>query len=108
MRADSVYRIFRSHYGDLFGGLFGEGNVAEAYAKFHRQHVCNVFCHFFQLPPLEPDDEEGEGVEENEKPEQEVSINVKLETEEEDTGKFAGLGTSNAPIFVDEWNDLYE
>jgi hypothetical protein len=107
-RADNIYRVFRSHYGNLFGGLFGEGNVAEAYDNFHLQHVCNVFCHFFELPSiLEP---EPNSDEENElKAEGKSSINVKLE-EVEETGKFAGLGaTADKPIvFVDESNDLYE
>ncbi|KAJ6586225.1 hypothetical protein B0H10DRAFT_2198072 [Mycena sp. CBHHK59/15] len=33
--------------------IFGEGNVPAAFSAFPMQHVCNKFCHWFQLPVLQ-------------------------------------------------------
>jgi len=33
----------------IYGNIFGDGNIKEAFAKFCTTHVCNDFCHFFGL-----------------------------------------------------------
>ena len=30
--------------------LFASGNLAEAHNQFEKDHKCNKFCHFFDLP----------------------------------------------------------
>ncbi|KAG6847916.1 hypothetical protein H0H93_004912, partial [Arthromyces matolae] len=40
-------------------GLFGDGNVPEAFEAFPKEHRCNAFCKWFQLSNLTP----GNGVE---------------------------------------------
>ncbi|KAJ6603964.1 hypothetical protein B0H10DRAFT_1821761 [Mycena sp. CBHHK59/15] len=32
--------------------IFGDGNVPAAFNAFPQQHMCNKFCHWFQLPAL--------------------------------------------------------
>lgn len=32
--------------------LFGGGNIPEAFVKFPEQHVCNLFCTWYDLKPL--------------------------------------------------------
>ncbi|KAJ7199949.1 hypothetical protein GGX14DRAFT_467093 [Mycena pura] len=42
--------------------LFGEGNVAAAFEAFPREHVCNKFCTWFQVPKLDGNLSAPEGV----------------------------------------------
>ncbi|KAG6849216.1 hypothetical protein H0H93_010410 [Arthromyces matolae] len=37
-------------------GLFGDGNVPEAFEAFPKEHKCNLFCNWFQLTSLAPED----------------------------------------------------
>ena len=34
------------------GGLFGDGNVFEAFSQFEREHMCNEWCAWFGLEPF--------------------------------------------------------
>ncbi|KAJ7146842.1 hypothetical protein C8R44DRAFT_758323 [Mycena epipterygia] len=37
--------------------IFGEGNLPAAFNAFPEQHICNKFCHWFELPALKPVDQ---------------------------------------------------
>ncbi|KAJ7177076.1 hypothetical protein C8R46DRAFT_48284 [Mycena filopes] len=37
--------------------IFGEGNVGEIFLKFPEQHVCNMYCKWFELPALKVSDD---------------------------------------------------
>ncbi|KAF8218485.1 hypothetical protein L208DRAFT_1350969, partial [Tricholoma matsutake] len=34
------------------GLIFSDGNLSSTHATFPTEHVCNVFCKFFELPSL--------------------------------------------------------
>lgn len=37
------------HYRDT-GLIFSDGNLSSTHATFSTQHICNIFCEFFELP----------------------------------------------------------
>ncbi|KAJ7429090.1 hypothetical protein FB451DRAFT_1071607, partial [Mycena latifolia] len=32
--------------------IFGEGNVGKVFVEFPKQHICNQYCEWFELPPM--------------------------------------------------------
>jgi hypothetical protein len=52
----------------IYGNIFGQGNIKDAFTEFRTAHVCNEFCHFFgltmdipspEIPPAELEPEPG-------------------------------------------------
>ena len=50
-KPDSSIDSNPNYYRDT-GIIFSEGNLASTHATFSTEHVCNMFCKFFNLPAL--------------------------------------------------------